>query len=949
MGAVHALRIKSPYKLLHVEDIEITYAPNEHGKLYLKCLLDDSINFKYSIEASTKDEITVYEEKENNNSEVDINNVDISKSVVIFNGIVENIKTTNKDGLYYIEIEGISKSSELDMKEKSRSFQNINMTYDELIKIILNDYSGFNFIQCIGQGQAIKKPIFQYKETDWNFLKRVASELKSEIYCDIIDLNNTLYFGINSGNNHELQDDISYKACKDLKTFYKAGGYELGFHDTDYFYYKIKSRERYNIGDNIYFKQKDVYVSDYEAYKYQDEIIYKYKLRRKNGVWQTKIYNSLLCGASLEGKVLAVEGEEVKLHLSIDENQDEGEGSRFKYAPPTGNTMYSMPVVGTSARLYFPDESGNEPLVSGCVRSNGSSCAKTSDTTKRYFGTEHGSELEMTPSALNIKGGSASPISISIDDSVGIKITSPKKLTLSADSEIIMKTPKNVKINGVSQISALKSNTQSGFSLETDLHFLSDNVINNGSSSESYPDFDDEPQAGTMPEPEPPKEEKKGFNWGLLAVVAIATVAVVASVATFGLATTVGVMAIGAIAGSAVVGAYNGAKNSIESQKAANGDVDCLEVIKAGFTGAVTGAKDMVITEACVAYDTLNQTASSIFDICTCGTFHNKCEDFSEWSHKFFKDKAPYKNSYEFEQYLLNVALIADGAVKFGNMIDGIASGSGGFTLAFEGGYGESFAGAVPSIAVSAGEIGSMAVGGGAFYNVVKNNNNGTGRLNQKDEIGSDGLTSEQRKKFKDKIKNSKNQHEKDLIEYERNKVSRENRGLDQYDSFEDWYKDAQKARNSKSGGYDAENDARKALSRDGYKIDNNNTGKVETTKNKSGNQTRPDGLGTNSNGDNVVHEHKHFVSAEKQEVYLTEQIQAEEKLAREKGAEYVITMSSNSELVTRGNVLQPKPIPSGPLSQSIQNINGKIYYVDINTKTITYEWSFSKNIWIKR
>ncbi|WP_353846320.1 MULTISPECIES: hypothetical protein [unclassified Clostridium] len=730
MGAVHALRIKSPYKLLHVEDIEITYAPNEHGRLYLKCLLDDSINFKYSIEASTKDEITVYEEKENNNSEVDINNVDISKSVVIFNGIVENIKTTNKDGLYYIEIEGISKSSELDMKEKSRSFQNINMTYDELINETLKDYAGLCFTQCIGQGQAIGKPIFQYKETDWNFLKRVASELKCELYCDIINLNNTLYFGTNDGNNHELQDIMSYKACKDLKTFYKAGGYDLGFHDTDYFYYEIKSRERYSIGDNIYFKQKDVYVSDYEAYKYQDEIIYKYKLRRKNGVWQTKIYNSLLCGASLEGKVLAVEGEEVKLHLNIDEKQDEGQGSLFKYAPPTGNTMYSMPVVGTSARLYFPDESGNEPLVSGCVRSNGSSCAKTSDTTKRYFGTEHGSELEMTPCALNIKGGSASPISISIDDSVGIKITSPKKLTLSADSEIIMKTPKNVKINGVSQINALKSNTQSGFSLETDLHFLSDNVINNGSSSESYPDFDDEPQAGTMPEPEPPKEEKKGFNWGLLAVVAIATVAVVASVATFGLATTVGVMAIGAIAGSAVVGAYKGAKNSIESQKAANGDVNCLDVIKAGFTGAVTGAKDMVITEACVAYDTLNQTASSIFDICTRGTFHNECEDFSEWSHKFFKDKAPYKNSYEFEQYLLNVALIADGAVKFGNMIDGIASGSGGFTLAFEGGYGEAFAGAVPSIAAAAGELGSMAVGAGAFYNAVTNGSSSNSSFN---------------------------------------------------------------------------------------------------------------------------------------------------------------------------------------------------------------------------
>ena len=71
-------------------------------------------------------------------------------------------------------------------------------------------------------------------------------------------------------------------------------------------------------------------------------------------------------------------------------------------------------------------------------------------STKRYFGTEHGSEVEMTPSALNIKGGSASPISI--DDNKGITITSPKKLTLNADFEIIMKTPKSVKINGVSQI-----------------------------------------------------------------------------------------------------------------------------------------------------------------------------------------------------------------------------------------------------------------------------------------------------------------------------------------------------------------------------------------------------------------------------------------------------------------------------------------------------------------
>ncbi|BCZ45497.1 hypothetical protein psyc5s11_15640 [Clostridium gelidum] len=74
--------------------------------------------------------------------------------------------------------------------------------------------------------------------------------------------------------------------------------------------------------------------------------------------------------------------------------------------------MYSMPVVGTSVRLYFPNESSEEPIITGCVRTNGSSCAKTSDTTKRYLGTEHGSEIEMIPDSINIKGGSNDPLSI---------------------------------------------------------------------------------------------------------------------------------------------------------------------------------------------------------------------------------------------------------------------------------------------------------------------------------------------------------------------------------------------------------------------------------------------------------------------------------------------------------------------------------------------------------
>lgn len=385
MGAVHGIRIKSPYTLMRLEDIKIENRPNEHGYLYLKALVDDSVNFQHAVNASTDDKICVYEETDEegaigNSAIVDINVVDESKSKIIFNGIVQNVSASNENGIYYIEIQGATSSFELDVKEKSRSFQNEEMTYDELIEEILTDYSGFSFTQCIGKGQAIGKPLFQYKESDWNFLKRIASELKSELYCDIINSGNMFYFGRPNGISYEIEDITSYRACKNLKRFHEASGYEEGYNDIDYFYYEIETRNKYNVGDNIYFKQKDLYVNQYSAYALKDEVIYKYRLCRKNGIWQTKLYNSVIAGASIDGKVLAVEGEKVKLHLNIDESQNADEASWFPYAPPTGNMMYSMPVVGTSARLYFPNEESEDPIVTGCVRSNGSSCAKTSDT-----------------------------------------------------------------------------------------------------------------------------------------------------------------------------------------------------------------------------------------------------------------------------------------------------------------------------------------------------------------------------------------------------------------------------------------------------------------------------------------------------------------------------------------------------------------------------------------
>ncbi|AJH01453.1 late control protein D [Clostridium beijerinckii] len=487
MGEIHKLRVKSPYELMKITDIKIENKPNKHGYLYLKCLIDESINFDSTIKASAEDEICVYEEMEdaNDSETVNINKVDERNSKRLFHGIVQKVKTTNTNGIYYLEIEALTSSSKLDIKEKSRSFQNVKMTYDALISEILKDYSGFNFTQNVGKGQKIDKPLFQYKETDWNFLKRIASELSSELYCDIMNLNTAFYFGLPSKNTCSLTDEVEYEVVKDLKSFYEAKGAGHDYNDTDYFYYEVKAEDILEIGAKISYKQKDLYVREYEAYKYNEEIVYKYKLCREKGVWQKIIYNKKLKGTSLEGVVIATQNEELKLQLNIDGSQDQDTAYWFSYKPPSVNIMYSMPLINETVRLYFPNEEGEEPIVTGCVRKNGDTCSKISNTKNRYFHTEQGNEIAMLPDELKVSCGSSN-LSVSFKDSRGVYLKSPESLNLRADGEILIRTRKKVKIKAQNQILLTRRNKAHGVLIEGEFKFKGNNVIMDGSSRETY-------------------------------------------------------------------------------------------------------------------------------------------------------------------------------------------------------------------------------------------------------------------------------------------------------------------------------------------------------------------------------------------------------------------------------------------------------------------------------
>ena len=160
----------------------------------------------------------------------------------------------------------------------------------------------------------------------------------------IINLRNAFFFGKPMGKEYEIEDDIDYTATLDIERYRHELVHNPELHHTDFFYYEIKTPKVMYIGDNVTFKQKKFYVYSYEAEYIRGELIYTYRLCRENGIWQEKIYNDKLKGISLEGTVLEVSGEQVKLHLNIDKTQEQTKAAWFRYAPPTGNIMYSMPI-----------------------------------------------------------------------------------------------------------------------------------------------------------------------------------------------------------------------------------------------------------------------------------------------------------------------------------------------------------------------------------------------------------------------------------------------------------------------------------------------------------------------------------------------------------------------------------------------------------------------------
>ncbi|MEJ8553231.1 polymorphic toxin type 15 domain-containing protein [Tepidibacter sp. Z1-5] len=535
------IKIKSRFNIVNIEDINISHTINEHGKLYLRCIVENinevedhnycaqNNTLSEIISTSFKDKIQVY-----------------NKDEVLFTGFVDNLEIEMENGVYYIIVKAISSTILLDIKKRTRSFQDKNTTYIDIVDIMKKNYASFICNPHEKFKTPIGKPIIQYQETDFEFLKRLSSMFNDILVCDTLKETPHLHLGYPKGNTYDIKDNLPYKAYKNIELFNKNGGSEKGFNDTDFFYYEIETYQRYKLGDKITFKSKDSYVTSVDVNIVKGELIYKYILSQRKSIRQNTIFNDKIKGASIEGQVLSVSGETLKVHLSLDKNQDKEKAHDYIYSPVKGNSLYSMPQVGSHTNLYFPTNKEEDAFCDSCVRKNAKTCSELHNPNNRYFRSEHGNKLSIKPDSIKLQGATKEPLSISLDENEGIQILSNKSITLTAKDSIEFNTPKKINIKAETKLVAQKTKSETALYIEGSHNFLGADIVPRATQRETYEPYnDDEPEVA----PEKPFNllELMGNVVAAVATVAVIGIAAVATVATFGLGAAIG---IGLVAGA---------------------------------------------------------------------------------------------------------------------------------------------------------------------------------------------------------------------------------------------------------------------------------------------------------------------------------------------------------------------------------------------------------------
>lgn len=442
------LRI-STYDCKYIRDMKIENDINNHAILKLTCVLDDEAKDSYIQDTDEETPIEVFYEKEESHFS-------------LFNGIVTKVKIDVVNYVYTLFIEAKSFDYKMDIYKQKRDFQNTNMTTHELISEVIKSYTGAQYYINI-PNEPIGQFMLQYNETDYEFLKRLVSKYNQTIISAIAFNNIHLYFGTPEIAVVPKTQILNYTIFKAVDEYNDVINNDTANAlETDFISYKIRTQEVFNTGENFNFKNQQFYVKKATYLMDEGKLENVYELRPKGGLRSKRLYNMNAIGISINGSILEVNRDKVKVKLEIS-NTDKNTAYWFPYATvaasPDGGGWYCMPEVGEKIRLNCPTKDESRAFVVSAIGSHEAMSGaeaksdRMSNPDNKSLRTDAGQEVKFTPSGVLIEcsGGQAS-MNLNKDGSVqvmgqkNINIACAQKLSLRAENEMTISAQKSVDI-----------------------------------------------------------------------------------------------------------------------------------------------------------------------------------------------------------------------------------------------------------------------------------------------------------------------------------------------------------------------------------------------------------------------------------------------------------------------------------------------------------------------
>ena len=412
----------------------------------------------------------------------------------LFSGYPEKVEIKEERGYRIADIQAVSGTILLDQKKSNRVFQKKAQTYMGIANTITADTE---HSACILPGSDMQTggTLIQYQETDWNFLKRMASQLGLPLVPDISYYYPRFYLGLPEGEKKELGEILSCDMCFDGR-YYAVSGKCLVDRE-DFICYDVVTRTSLSLGDRVTYEGRELLVSRKKTELAGGEVIFTYRLAGNSYTWVPWEDNPDYTGMSFVGSIVGTQGEQVEVAFDIDKTA--AGGNRYGFAPATGNLMYCMPQKGTKTSLYIGNGDEAQGIATGCIRTNGSICEGTGSPEKKSFRSEHGKGMDLYPQRMGLDGGETGKITF--EDETGTTIESNGGLVLMAKEGIRLESMTGIAMQGMSDIMALYSEGASSLCVNGSVDMLGRRTSLAGIVYQGYDPFEDAPQKGE-------------FDWG---------------------------------------------------------------------------------------------------------------------------------------------------------------------------------------------------------------------------------------------------------------------------------------------------------------------------------------------------------------------------------------------------------------------------------------------------